>query len=74
MIQTIALIKFLGLPLVVYGGMTTLLMVLFTATVGFLNFKGISMIPFKWHPVLALTTITVAILHGILGLSIFLGY
>ena len=74
MIQTIALIRFLGLPLVVYGGITTLLLVMFTATVGFLNFKGISVIPFKWHPLLALITITVAILHGVLGLSIFLGY
>jgi len=74
MISTIALTKLFGLPLVAYGGIFTLLLIIFTATVGFLNFKGISVIPFKWHPTLAIVTIIIAILHGILGLSIFLGY
>jgi cytochrome b561 len=74
MVQTLALTPFLGLPLVVYGGITTLLLMLFTATVGFLNFKGIHVIPFKWHPRLAVTTITVALIHAVFGLSIFLGF
>lgn len=74
MIHTIAFTLLFGLPLVVYGGFTTLLLVLFTATVGYLNFKGNHSIPLKWHPVLALTTIIVAIIHGFLGLSVFLGF
>lgn len=57
-----------------YLGITTFLLLLFTATVGFLNLKGISVIPFKWHPRLALTTIVVALIHGILGLSILLNF
>jgi hypothetical protein len=74
MIHTIALTLLFGLPLVVYGGFTTLLLVLFTATIGYLNLKGNHFIPFKWHPVIALITIIVAIIHGLLGLSIFLGF
>lgn len=74
MIHTLALTTLFGLPLVVYGGVTTLLLVISTATIGFLNFKRIFIIPFKWHPILALITITIAIIHGILGLSIFLGF
>jgi hypothetical protein len=74
MIHTIALTLFLGQPLVMYGGIFTFLLLLFTATVGFLNFKGITIIPFKWHPRLALTTIIVAVVHAIFGLSIFLNF
>jgi hypothetical protein len=74
MIHHIALTTLFGLPLVVYGGLTTLFLILSTAAVGYLNFRGNHFIPFKWHPVLALTTIVVAIIHGFLGLSIFLGF
>lgn len=74
MIHTIALMTVFGLPLVVYGGLFALLLAVFTATVGFLNFRGIRTIPFKWHPRLALLTLIVAIFHGLLGLSIFLGF
>jgi hypothetical protein len=74
MVHNIALTLFLGKPLVMYGGIATFLLLLFTATVGFLNFKGISIIPFKWHPRLALLTIIVAIGHAIMGLSILLNF
>jgi hypothetical protein len=57
-----------------YGGIFTLLLMLSTATVGALNFKGISVIPFKWHPRLAITTITIAIIHAILGLSVYFNF
>lgn len=74
MIQNIALNQVLGLPLVAYGGITTFLLVLFTAIVGFLNFRGVTTIPFKWHPVLAMLTIIFSLVHGIMGLAIFLGF
>jgi len=75
MIHTLALLPFFGLPMVVYGGMFTFLLMVFTATVGLLNFKKPSTaIPFKWHPRLAIITITLAILHALFGLSIFLGF
>jgi hypothetical protein len=74
MIHNLALSLFLGQPLVMYGGIFTFLLLLFTATVGALNFKGIVVIPFKWHPRLAIITIVVAIVHAIFGLSILLNF
>ena len=74
MINSFAYILIWGKPLVMYLGLITFLLLLFTATVGALNYKGIRIIPFKWHPFLAATTITVAFIHGLLGLSIFFNF
>ena len=74
MIHNLAFTLFLGQPLVMYLGIITFLLLLFTATVGALNFKGVTIIPFKWHPLLALITIAMALIHGILGLSILLNF
>jgi hypothetical protein len=74
MIHTIALTMFLGQPLILYGGIFTFLCIITTATIGLLHFKGVITIPFKWHPRFAVFTITVAIFHAILGLSIFWGF
>ena len=57
-----------------YGGILTFLLLLFTATVGALNFKGIHVVPFKWHPILAIITIIVAIFHAVMGFSIIFGF
>lgn len=74
MVQNIAYTFVFGKPLVMYGGILTMLLLLSTATVGFLNFKGIHIIPFKWHPRLALTTIIIAVIHAILGLSLYFNF
>lgn len=74
MISNIALTLFLGKPLIMYGGILSLLLLLTTATVGVLNFKRIAVIPFRWHPRLAIATLVVAIIHGIFGLSIFFNF
>lgn len=74
MISNIALTLFLGKPLVMYGGILTFFLLLFTATIGALNFKEITVIPFKWHPRLAITTIIIAIIHAIFGLSILFNF
>lgn len=74
MLHAIALTLFLGQPLLLYGGLFAFLLMIFTATVGYLNFKGISTIPFKYHPRLAIFTILVAILHAIFGLSVFFNF
>jgi hypothetical protein len=74
MIHQIALFTILGKPLQMYSGTLTLLLMLFTATVGYLNFKGIAIIPFKWHPRLALATIIFALIHAIMGFSIFFNF
>lgn len=74
MVYSIALKMILGIPLVVYGGIFTLFMLIFTAAVGYLNFHGYSVIPFKWHPKLAIITLVSALLHGLMGLSIYLNF
>lgn len=72
MITQIAYYPVLGIPIVAYFGMVTLILLLTTAAVGFLNFRGNTKIPFKWHPHLAFATIILAIIHAIFALSIYL--
>lgn len=74
MFHTLALSLFLGKPIVMYGGIFTLLLLLFTATVGALNMKGIHIIPIKCHFKLALTTIIIGLIHAFFGLSIFFNF
>ncbi len=62
----------LGKPAIMWGGLLTLLSFLLTATVGFLNYRGVRTIPFKWHPVLAGISITLALFHGTLGILRYL--
>ncbi len=57
-----------GKPLMFYLGVSTLALLILTALVGFLNFRGKGGIPFAWHPRLAAITIILAIIHGALGM------
>ncbi|MFA5872215.1 MAG: hypothetical protein WC858_05890 [Parcubacteria group bacterium] len=74
MVQTIAYTLILGKPVIMYMGILTYLSFIFTATIGYLNFKGNAIIPFKWHPRMAITSITLATLHAILGLSVYFNF
>jgi len=74
MINSLALTLFLGKPLIMYGGIFALLFILFTATVGALNYKGITVVPFRWHPRLAIITILFALIHAFFGLSIWFNF
>lgn len=74
MIHATALMLFGGIPLVAYGGMLALLLLLCAALVGFLSYKGMLKIPFKWHPFLAGAAIIVAVIHAIFGLSILFNF
>lgn len=56
-----------GKPLMFYLGVFTLALLILTATVGFLNFRGKGGIPFAWHPRLAAAAIISAAIHGALG-------
>lgn len=73
MLREIATTVILGKPLMLYFGILTFLLLLSTALIGYLNFKGNSIIPFKWHPRIAVTTIIIAIIHAILVISVYLG-
>ena len=68
MLQQITYYQILGLPVIAYLGILTLLLLLFTASIAILNRRGIAYIPFKWHPRFAKITIVFAIIHGVLGL------
>jgi len=71
MVSSLAFHLFLGKPLIMYGGILTFLSLLSTATIGALNLKGITIIPFKWHPRMAVFTIILGAIHAIFGLSIY---
>ncbi|MBW3022725.1 hypothetical protein KY308_01315 [Candidatus Woesearchaeota archaeon] len=52
-------------------GVLTLACLLFTAYISVMNLKGKTRIPFKWHPRMAIITITLALIHGILGVLLY---
>jgi hypothetical protein len=74
MITTLAYTLIFGKPLIMYSGILTFLLLMFTAAIGALRLKGISVVPFKWHPRLAIMTLVVAIIHGLFGLSIYFNF
>jgi len=74
MFYQIAYYVVFGLPVVAWGGILTLISMLTTATLGYLFHTGKAVFPFYWHWGMALTTITLAILHGTLGILALLGF
>lgn len=66
MFQEISYALFFGKPLVLYLGIFTLFLFLFTAAIAILNKKRIHIIPFKWHPRCAAVAICSALVHGVL--------
>jgi len=71
-LHAIAYAPVLGRPLILWAGLSTLLLLLLTATVAGLNRRGIHTIPLVWHFRLAYLTIILALAHGILGLLLYL--
>ena len=72
MFTEIAYYTILGIPLLVYLGIITLVLLLITATLGFLVHKG--KIKFAIHPAFAIATIIFALIHGLLAFgSRFIG-
>lgn len=72
MFRNISYFLIFGKPLIMYMGIVTLSSFLFTALIGFLNFHGNHKIPFKWHPKMAAFSITLAVIHGLLGILAYL--
>ncbi|HLD55004.1 MAG TPA: hypothetical protein VJB35_01965 [Candidatus Nanoarchaeia archaeon] len=68
MLENLIYFQILGKPLIMYFGILTLLSFLFTASIAVLNQKGIHLIPFVWHPRMAIISITLAIMHGTFGI------
>jgi hypothetical protein len=57
-----------GFPIIMYWGIVTLFLLLFTAAISVMNKKGINKIGFKWHPRVAFVTIAFAIVHALMGI------
>lgn len=75
MIHQIALSIILGIPVVVYGGLLTLLAFSFTAYIGFTNHKHTDHhLPFVWHPTMVIISFTFALVHMFFALSVIMGY
>jgi hypothetical protein len=62
----------LGLPLIAYIGIVTLLCLIFTASISVMNRRGITRIPMQWHFIMARITIALALVHGVLAMLSYL--
>ncbi len=60
-----------GRSLVILLGITTIFLFIITASIGLMIFKGRS-IPFKIHPTMAGVGVLLGLVHGSLGISIYL--
>jgi hypothetical protein len=56
-----------GLPLLIYFGIVSLLLLITTGLFGFLVLKG--KVKFSWHKWFAIAAITIAVIHAILVIS-----
>ncbi len=68
----IALTMIAGFPLVVWLGIATILLLITTGSYGILLFKGKIRGSIRQHMTLGLTTATVALIHAIFAISIFI--
>ncbi len=68
MLEYITYYQILGKPLIMYLGIFTLSSFLITALIGYTTLRGKPIVPFKWHPRMAAISITLALIHGTLGI------
>ncbi|KKR80868.1 MAG: hypothetical protein UU73_C0002G0148 [Candidatus Daviesbacteria bacterium GW2011_GWA1_41_61] len=70
-LSEIAYLSILGKPLIFYLGILTYLLFVFTAILGYSNFRGRPILPFIWHPRIAAAALILATIHGLLALSVY---
>jgi hypothetical protein len=63
----IAYYNIFGIPLLVYGGIITVILLLCTAVIGWLVMNG--KVKFSWHKALAIITVLFALGHGFLAFA-----
>jgi hypothetical protein len=73
-VSEIAYTEFLGLLVIMWGGMFTLFMFALTAAIGLLNARGVHTIKFKYHKPAALISLTLGFIHGLRAMLSYLGY
>ncbi len=69
--MSLAFYLILGKPLIVWGGITTFILLILTALSSQLKIRQKLHLGPKTHQYLAYATITVAIMHAILGITAF---
>jgi hypothetical protein len=74
MIKEIASVPILGLPLFVIIGIIGFLAMISTAAIPLTNKNLAKKIPMKYHFLLARITIGIAVVHGVLAASLFIGF
>ena len=67
MLEDVTYYLIFGKPLIMYLGLMTLLSFSFTASIAIMNKRDIKIIPFRYHPKMAIFSLTLAIIHGTLG-------
>jgi hypothetical protein len=70
----LAYTELLGLPMIAWGGILSILLLTITFLSGYLNHRGIRVIPFNYHKPLAFVTLVFASIHGAIGVLSNLGY
>jgi hypothetical protein len=68
MLEEISYYPVFGIPLIVYGGILTLVSLLITAAIMVLNKRGITKISIKWHHWMATVTVVLGLIHGLLAI------
>lgn len=74
MVSLLAYLPILGKPLTFYLGIAAYLSFLFTAVLGYFFYTGRPILPFKWHPRMAVASLILGLIHGILAISIYFNY
>jgi hypothetical protein len=72
MLSQVAYYSLLGKPLIMYLGILTLAVFIGAASIPILNKKRVKKISLTWHIRLAKIAIGLGIIHGILGLSLYI--
>jgi len=71
MLQEFSYYLIFGRPLIFYLGIITVCMFLATASIPFLSQRGVVNIPFVWHVRMAVLSICIALVHGVLGIAAY---
>jgi uncharacterized membrane protein len=68
----LAFFPIFGKPLIIYGGLLTLIFLFITAFLPYLGKKGVVKNHFFWHRVMAISTVCLALVHTIIGILAFI--
>ena len=68
MLNNITYYPIYGKPFILYLGIITLISFVITASIGISIHEGLRNIKFKWHPIVAGISISLAVIHGTLGI------